>query len=232
MLPWICHCQLVAGSGTQQPGHGTGPGNERATALGVATAEAIGAAARVSVQTRIEIGRCTMEVSAGGRSKLDLGQADRQPLLERSAPCTVGSNRAVLFDLHDTLVHLVPSTEEAMAAAIGARVDDYRLAWRTIDERIEKGTWAPATAERWRDLYAPMVAALDLPIGPEEVAARFGTLFRTADAYAAFPDVAPALRALADAGFRLGVLSNSDFPLEPILARAGSTASSTRLFVP
>ncbi len=108
-----------------------------------------------------------------------------------------------------------------MATAIDVPVDDYRLAWHTIDERIENGTWAPATAERWTDLYAPMVAALDLPIGPEEVAARFGTLFRTADAYAAFPDVAPALRALADAGFRLGVLSNSDFPLEPILARCG-----------
>lgn len=133
----------------------------------------------------------------------------------------MGSNRAVLFDLHDTLVHLVPSTEDAMAAAIGVSVDDYRVAWRAIDERIEKGMWAPATAERWTDLYAPMVETLDLHIGPDEVAARFGSLFRSADAYAAFADVAPALRLLAEAGFRLGVLSNSDFPLEPILERCG-----------
>jgi hypothetical protein len=54
------------------------------------------------------------------------------------------SDEAVLFDLHDTLVHLVPSTEEAMATVLGAPVEDYRSAWRTIDERIEKGEWAPA----------------------------------------------------------------------------------------
>ncbi len=46
---------------------------------------------------------------------ISLGRATS---FERNSSCTVGSNRAVLFDLHDTLVHLVPSIEEAMAAAI------------------------------------------------------------------------------------------------------------------
>jgi len=131
------------------------------------------------------------------------------------------SNEAVLFDLHDTLVHLVPSTEEAMATALGAPVEDYRSAWRTIDERIEKGEWAPASEDRWTELYAPMVDSLGLSFSPAEVAARFGELFRSVDAYAAFADAAPALRALAGAGCRLAVLSNSDFPLEPILDRCG-----------
>jgi putative hydrolase of the HAD superfamily len=129
--------------------------------------------------------------------------------------------QAVLFDLHDTLVHLVPSTEEAMAGALGVAVDDYRSAWRTIDERIERGAWAPASVDRWTELYRPMVDSLGLSVSPSEVAARFGELFRSLDAYAAFPDAAPALRALADAGLRLAVLSNSDFPLEPILERCG-----------
>ena len=131
------------------------------------------------------------------------------------------SDEAVLFDLHDTLVHLVPSTEEAMATAIGAPVEDYRSAWRTIDERIEKGEWAPASEDRWTELYAPMVDSLGLSFSPAEVAARFGELFRSVDAYAAFADAAPALRTLAGAGCRLAVLSNSDFPLEPILDRCG-----------
>jgi HAD superfamily hydrolase (TIGR01549 family) len=133
----------------------------------------------------------------------------------------VRADQAVLFDLHDTLVHLVPSTEEAMATAIGVAVDDYRSAWRTIDERIEKGEWAPASADRWTELYAPIVEHLSLSLSPAEVAARFGNLFRSLDAYSAFPDAAPALRALAHAGLRLAVLSNSDFPLEPILDRCG-----------
>ena len=104
-----------------------------------------------------------------------------------------------------------------MADAIGVAVEDYRSAWRAIDERIEQGAWAPASSDRWRDLYGPLVRALDLPLSPDQVASRFGELFRSTHAYAVYPDVAPALRRLVDAGFRLGVLSNSDFPLEPIL---------------
>jgi 2-haloalkanoic acid dehalogenase type II len=131
------------------------------------------------------------------------------------------SRQAVVFDLHDTLVHLIPSTEEAMATSIGVAVEDYRPAWRTIDERIEKGDWAPTSANRWTELYGSLVDSLGLSISSAEVAAHFDELFRSLDAYSAFPDAAPALRALADAGLRLAVLSNSDFPLEPILAKCG-----------
>jgi putative hydrolase of the HAD superfamily len=126
-----------------------------------------------------------------------------------------------VFDLHDTLVHLIPSTEEAMAASVAVAVEDFRPAWRTIDERIETGNWAPASANRWTELYGPLVASLGLSVSPAEVAARFDELFKSLDAYSAFPDAAPALRALADADLRLAVLSNSDFPLEPILDKCG-----------
>ncbi|MDP9331566.1 MAG: HAD family hydrolase [Actinomycetota bacterium] len=133
----------------------------------------------------------------------------------------VGTERAVLFDLHDTLVHLVPSTEEALAAALGVPVADYRVAWHAIDERIEQGSWTPTTDDRWTDLYRPLVNDLGLLFSPEEVAARFSDLFRSTDSYVAFSDVAHALRGLVETGFRLGVLSNSDFPLEPILEGCG-----------
>ena len=61
-----------------------------------------------------------------------------------------------------------------MATALGAPVEDYRSAWRTIDERIEKGEWAPGSEDRWTELYAPMVDSLGLSLSPAEVAARFG----------------------------------------------------------
>jgi FMN phosphatase YigB (HAD superfamily) len=60
--------------------------------------------------------------------------------------------QAVLFDLHDTLVHLVPTTEEAMAAAVGVAAERYREAWEVIDDRIERGAWTPTSDDRWIDL--------------------------------------------------------------------------------
>jgi HAD superfamily hydrolase (TIGR01549 family) len=71
------------------------------------------------------------------------------------------------------------------------------------------------------DLYGGLVVRLDLRFGPDEVARRFAGLFRSVDSYEAFEDVPAALEALVDTGLRLGVLSNSDFPLEPILDHCG-----------
>jgi putative hydrolase of the HAD superfamily len=132
----------------------------------------------------------------------------------------VGSARAVIFDLHDTLVHLVPSTEAAMAASIEVPLEDFVAAWAVIDERIEQGAWTPSSEDRWVDLYGGLVEMLGLPFGPEEVAARIASVFRS-DLYEPFDDVGSALAELADSGMRLAVLSNSDFPLEPILERCG-----------
>jgi hypothetical protein len=140
------------------------------------------------------------------------------------------SDEAVLFDLHDTPVHLVPSTEEAMATVLGTPVEDYRSAWRTIDERIEKGEWAPASEDRWTELYAPMVDSLGLPFSPAEVAARLGELFRSVDAYAAFavPLLHCALSRVPDAVLpccrtQISLLSRSSIG-------AGSAISSRRPF--
>jgi FMN phosphatase YigB (HAD superfamily) len=136
------------------------------------------------------------------------------------------SRQAVVFDLHDTLVHLIPSTEEAMATSIGVAVEDYRPAWRTIDERIEKGDWAPTSADKWTELYGSLVDSLGLSISPAEVPAHFDGLFRSLDAYSAFPDSAPALRALADTGLRLAVLSNQTSRSSRFSTSAASASSS------
>lgn len=133
----------------------------------------------------------------------------------------MGGQKAVVFDLHDTLVHLVPSTETAMAAALEVTTALFADAWSVIDQRIEDGSWVPSSEDRWVDLYGDLASALELPYGPEEVAARFARLFRSVDAYRAFVDVPDALADLTRTGMRLGVLSNSDFELEPILDRCG-----------
>jgi HAD superfamily hydrolase (TIGR01549 family) len=118
----------------------------------------------------------------------------------------VGAEQAVVFDLHDTLVHLIPSTEQAMAAILDVSVKDYASAWCVIDERIEAGSWAPSSDDRWVDLYGDLVDMLGLPFGPEEVAARFGRLFRSVDSYAVFEDVPSVLAELRGSDLRIGVV--------------------------
>jgi putative hydrolase of the HAD superfamily len=108
-----------------------------------------------------------------------------------------------------------------MAAALGVSTDKYTAAWGVIDERIERGAWTPTSDDRWVDLYGELVDRLDLPFGAQELAARFAALFRSVDSYKAFHEVPAALAGLVDGGFRLGVLSNSDFALEPILDGCG-----------
>jgi HAD superfamily hydrolase (TIGR01549 family) len=131
-----------------------------------------------------------------------------------------GAAQAILFDLHDTLVHLIPTTEKAMAAALGVSAERYSEAWGVIDDRIERGAWSPTRDDRWVDLYGELVDRLDLPFGAHELVDRFAALFRSAN-YKAFDEVPAALAGLVARGFRLGVLSNSDFPLEPILDGCG-----------
>ncbi len=136
---------------------------------------------------------------------------------------------AVLFDLHDTLACLAPSTDDAMGALVGLSGPAFREAWREVDRRIaflaEGGLWPPRHdgrwPARWAALYGLLVEILDLDEDPADLAARFDALFKTPASYEAFPDSAGVLAALRDAGLRVGVVSNSDFDLWPVLAHAG-----------
>jgi HAD superfamily hydrolase (TIGR01549 family) len=108
-----------------------------------------------------------------------------------------------------------------MAAILGVGVKDYAAAWHVIDRRIEEGSWTPSNDDRWVELYGGLVDMLHLSFRPEEVATRFSRLFRSVDSYAPFAEVPQTLAELRASGLRVAVLSNSDFPLEPILDACG-----------
>ncbi|MCZ7525109.1 MAG: HAD family hydrolase [Acidimicrobiia bacterium] len=136
---------------------------------------------------------------------------------------------AVLFDFHDTLVHLHPTTEGAVAAELGVELDAYRDAWREVEQELERrrgeGTWPPPVADRWDLLYALLFEALGLAGDPAPTVDRLVELFRSPGSYRAFPDAAPVLAELARRGLRLGVVSNSDFDLWPVLEHLGLAGS-------
>jgi len=128
----------------------------------------------------------------------------------------------VLFDFHDTLAELVGGTERVVASEIGAPVEDVRLAVaRAFDERVPllraEGVWPGQPGVMFHRLYEHVYEFLGLEADPAPVVDRLNALFWAADSYRAYPDSAPVLRRLHDAGFRLGVVSNSDFDLHHVL---------------
>lgn len=131
----------------------------------------------------------------------------------------------VLFDFHDTLGCLAPTTDEAMAAVVGLTPQGFREAWAEVERRVraerEGSVWPPPGEDRWHTLYTLFVEVLGLRRDPAELAARYERLFTSPDSYTAFPDAVGALGALREAGIRVGVLSNSDFDLWPVLRRTG-----------
>lgn len=131
----------------------------------------------------------------------------------------------VLFDFHDTLGCLAPSTDEAMGAVVGLSAEAFRGAWAEVERRVqnerEGSVWPPPGEDRWHTLYTLFVDVLGLGRDPRELAAEYERLFTSAESYTAFPDAVAALEAIRAAGIRVGVLSNSDFDLWPVLRRTG-----------
>ena len=99
----------------------------------------------------------------------------------------------------------------------------------------------PDLAARAKEAWRAIVGAVfeDAGYGFARRSASFGayfealfTHFATRDAWTAFPDVQPALDRLRRAGHRLGLISNFDSRVFPLLDQLGLAASFTSVTIP
>ncbi|HUG49242.1 MAG TPA: HAD-IA family hydrolase [Candidatus Limnocylindria bacterium] len=124
---------------------------------------------------------------------------------------------ALFFDVGDTLTRAHPSWPAVYATVypeFGINVDpeDFEAAWREafaeweIDDRFEASE--EASYQRFKELDGRIFANLGYPDLPDEFFRAVEVAFSRRSSWFVFDDVAPALDALRQAGFRLGVISN------------------------
>lgn len=133
---------------------------------------------------------------------------------------------AVLFDFHDTLAELVGGTERVVAEHVGVPVDVLRVAVAEVfAEHVPhlraEGVWPRQPQIMFHRLYERVYEVLGLDADPAPVVDRLNEVFWSPASYRAYPDVRPALERLDAAGLHLGLVSNSDFDLHPVLDHIG-----------
>jgi len=139
------------------------------------------------------------------------------------------SGRAVLLDAMGTLLTFedpVPRLRAALAERIGADVGEAsaRAAIRAEIAHYRANLHRGRDATTLAALRAACAEAMRPALGPAAVRAPVGQLtgaLLDALAFSAFPDGAPALRALRADGWRLVVVSNWDVSLHERLAETG-----------
>ncbi len=130
--------------------------------------------------------------------------------------------QAVTFDVGGTLIEPWPSVGHiyASVAARHGRADlDPRRLTGQFGAAWKSKTSFDYSLDSWRELVEQTFAGA---IPPERLDALFGDIyarFEQPDAWRIFDDVLPALAALRSAGFKLGVISNWDGRLRPLLER-------------
>ncbi len=137
-----------------------------------------------------------------------------------------GAPQAVLFDFHDTLAELVGGTDHVVAHHVGVPVDDLRRAladvFATHVPRLRTdGVWPHQPDVMFHRLYEGLYERLGRVDDPTPVVDRLRAVFWAPESYRAYPDARPALERLRARGIRLGLLSNSDFDLHPVLEHIG-----------
>lgn len=133
---------------------------------------------------------------------------------------------AVLFDFHDTLAELRGGTDATVAAAIGVDVGVLREAFSEVfathvPRLRDEGVWPVQPEVMFHRLYEGLFDRLGLGGDPSPVVDRLNRVFSAPGSYRAYPDACPALRQIRAAGLRVGLVSNSDFDLHPVLDHIG-----------
>lgn len=134
--------------------------------------------------------------------------------------------KAVLFDFHDTLAELTGGTERVVSAMVGVPVETLRPAFAELfAEHVPtlraQGIWPGRPEVMFHRLYEGLYEKLGLAGDPAPVVDRLNDIFYSPASYRAYPDSAPVLGALRTAGLGVGLVSNSDFDLDPVLDHIG-----------
>lgn len=130
--------------------------------------------------------------------------------------------RAITFDVGSTLIQCWPSVGH-IYADIAARHGCVGLSPRLLNRRFAAAWQARGDFRHTRDEWAALVDATFDGLTPEPPGKLFFPelydAFSRAAAWRVFPEVRPVLEALAAGGLKLGVISNWDDRLRPLLAR-------------
>lgn len=139
----------------------------------------------------------------------------------------------VFLDVGETLTYPHPSFHDIVARVLGehgypvspqdvARVE--MQVWADIEDRRKQGiTYALSgteTQEFWLDAYTFFLHRLGVP-DAGDLPRRLVDEFIKLETWRLYPDVAPAIHSLRDAGYRLGIISNWEEWLEDLLVSLG-----------
>ena len=143
----------------------------------------------------------------------------------------------VLFDAGETLLRPDPSFPELIVKFLrgrGVEVSHDEPEWidralgtvfRAMDDLVVNREQFSTSAERSRAFWTAIYTRLLKELGVDDPGAAHATFlyeeFSNPEHYALFPDAMPALRELAAAGYRLGIVSNFEAWLEVLLERLG-----------
>jgi putative hydrolase of the HAD superfamily len=141
--------------------------------------------------------------------------------------------KAVFLDAGETMIHPHPSFGELFAevlAEAGHRVEIQRIldtvsvySQRWAETARRDGPWSTSSTssrEFWMQIYTGFLADLGVKGEAPSLDELAQTMYRTFSdpgSYRAYPDVLPALEALSERGYSLGLVSNFEEWLELVL---------------
>ena len=142
--------------------------------------------------------------------------------------------RAIFFDVGNTLLLPYPSVVDICAEVLalhGYTIDPARLsqALALADQAYEEKYWHDDsfwmrevdTAKFWIELYELMLNEAGLDEETTELATDIYAEFGQAQRWQPYPDVVPTLSKLAEAGFKIGLVSNWDTRLGSLSVETG-----------
>lgn len=130
-----------------------------------------------------------------------------------------------MFDFHETLVRLKPEVTSSMAEVLGvtAEVFGEAFSWTAgvVDDMRRDGSWYAVEPDATPLFYRLLAERTGCKRDLREVASSFAAVLSDPRRYEAFPDALTATRELQRRGIEMAVLSNSEYPLGPILEALG-----------